>query len=55
MSELFDHDPKKLAQWVVDTCLAFGTTVKTAYHVAGHFVDGVGWENPNPPPTTEET
>ncbi len=27
--------PKQMADWCVDTCLTFGTTVSTAYKVAG--------------------
>lgn len=34
-----------LAEWVVKTCLTFGTTVATAYQVAGLFVLGVTKEN----------
>ena len=30
-----------LADWVVTTCLLYGTTVATAYQVAGLFVLGV--------------
>jgi hypothetical protein len=36
---------RAMADWVVDTCLAFGCTVATAYQVAGLFVSGVR----NPP------
>ncbi len=34
-------DDKTLAEWVVNTCLAFGATVATAYQVAGLFILGV--------------
>ena len=32
---------KELADWIVATCLLYGTTVATAYQVAGLFVKGV--------------
>lgn len=32
---------KELADWIVATCLLYGTTVATAYQVAGLFVLGV--------------
>lgn len=31
----------KWAKWVVETCLTFGTSVSTAYKVAGLFVEGL--------------
>jgi len=31
----------RVGQWVIDTCLLFGTQPKTAYLVAGAFVEGV--------------
>jgi hypothetical protein len=31
----------EIADWVVDTCLAFGTSVETAYHVAALFVEAL--------------
>ncbi len=39
---------KQLAEWMVTTCLAFGTTVATAYQVAGLFVEAV-----RPEPATQ--
>lgn len=32
---------REIAEWVVTTCLLNGTTVGTAYTVAGMFVDGL--------------
>jgi len=32
---------ERWAKWVVATCLTFGTTVSTAYKVAGLFVEGL--------------
>lgn len=32
---------KALAEWVVTTCLTYGTTVATAYQIAGLFVFAV--------------
>jgi hypothetical protein len=29
----------EIADWIVDTCLTFGTSVNTAYHVAAYFVE----------------
>ena len=31
----------RVAQWVVTTCLLFGTTIETAYKVAGCFAQGM--------------
>jgi hypothetical protein len=30
-----------LAQWLVDTCRAFGSKVSTAHKVAGYFIEGL--------------
>lgn len=35
------NDDKKIAEWVVQTCLLFGTTAQTAYTVAGLFLEGL--------------
>lgn len=35
---------KELAEWVVQTCLMFGTTVATAYKVAGLFLEALSDE-----------
>lgn len=43
---------KKIADWVVNTCLVFGSTTATAYQVAGLFVQGLGLRpsaSPSPP------
>lgn len=34
-------DDTAIAQWVVETCLTFGTSVDTAYIVAGLFIKGI--------------
>lgn len=34
----------KIGQWVVETCLLFGTTPKTAFTVASMFVEGIEYE-----------
>ena len=31
----------EIAEWVVRTCLLFGTTVEVAYHVAALFIEGL--------------
>jgi hypothetical protein len=35
---------QRFLDWVVDTCLLFGTQRKTAYNVAGLFADGLDRE-----------
>lgn len=32
---------KRLAEWIVETCLLFGTTTETAYKVAAVFIEGL--------------
>lgn len=32
---------REWAEWIVQTCLMFGTTVATAYQVAGLFIDAI--------------
>ena len=32
---------EELARWIVATCLLFGSTVATAYQVAGLFIKGI--------------
>ena len=32
---------QEMANWIRDLCLLFGTTVGTAYQVAGLFVEGL--------------
>lgn len=39
-------DPKSIAEWLVNTCLLFGSTVGTAYKVAGLFIEGIEIEPP---------
>ncbi len=34
-------DEKAIADWVVNTCLLFGSSVSTAHAVAATFIDGV--------------
>jgi hypothetical protein len=36
-----DAQLARIGQWVIETCLLFGTRRKTAYLVAGAFVKGV--------------
>ena len=40
-AELTDDGRVDWADWVVDTCLQFGTTRGTAYRVAAAFCDGL--------------
>ena len=42
-----DRDELKWAEWVKDTCLLFGTTVATAYEVAGLFVKAINEKEPH--------
>lgn len=35
------RDDKATAEWVVNTCLLFGTTVQMAHTIAGIFIDGL--------------
>jgi hypothetical protein len=32
---------RELCEWIVDTCLLFGSTLSTAYQVAGLFIQGI--------------
>ena len=31
----------ELADWVVDTCIAFGTSIHTAFHIAAYFIEAL--------------
>ncbi len=35
------QNEKAIAEWAVNTCLLMGSSVSTAYAVAGTFVDGI--------------
>lgn len=41
MADLTKPSEKEMAEWVVKTCLLFGASIKTAYKVAGLFVEGI--------------
>ena len=43
----------EVADWIVETCLVFGTSVHTAYHVAGLFIEALEQENAPPAPEGE--
>ena len=32
---------RDICEWVVNTCLSFGTSLATAYKVAGLFIEGL--------------
>lgn len=36
-----DEELRRLAEWIVQTCLLFGATPATAYLVAGTFIQGL--------------
>lgn len=44
----FGHDLTKIAEWCVSTCIAGGSSVHTAFLVAGEFTAGLAkeWETP---------
>lgn len=41
MAELSREREIEIADWIVDTCLTFGTSVETAYYVAAIFIQGL--------------
>ena len=59
-----DRNPQRWADWVVELCLLHGTSMGTAYQVAGLFVGGlqdvgapwrsIGWTPPNTGLTTSD-
>jgi len=36
-----DAELVRIGQWAIETCLLFGAQRKTAYLVAGYFIEGV--------------
>lgn len=39
------RDYEAIAKWIRDLCLMFGSSLGTAYIVAGHFVEGLQREH----------